>query len=99
MAKNKRASEDLLAKIHAKTAQRLLEMLESGEPLTAQEINAISKFLKDNDITATAEEGTPHANLALKFSEMDAEAAGIFMRPNAGDEDVDDDCVEEANNG
>lgn len=93
MAKNKRASEDLLALIHVKTAQRLLKMLESGEQLTAQEINAISKFLKDNDITATAEEGTPHANLALKFSEMDAEAAGIFMRPNA-DEDEDD--VEEA---
>lgn len=96
MAKNKRASEDLLAMIHAKTAQRLLEMLESGEQLTAQEINAISKFLKDNDITATAEEGTPHANLALKFSEMDAEAAGIFMRPNAEDDDNADD-VEEAN--
>lgn len=94
MAKNKRASEDLLALIHAKTAQRLLEMLESGEPLTAQEINAISKFLKDNDITATAEEGTPHANLALKFSEMDAEAAGIFMRPNA---EEDEEEAEEAN--
>ena len=96
MSKQKRASEDLLAMIHVKTAQRLLEMLESGEPLTAQEINAISKFLKDNDITATAEEGTPHANLALKFSEMDAEAAGIFMRPNADDDDDVDD-VEEAN--
>ena len=97
MSKQKRASEDLLALIHVKTAQRLLEMLESGEQLTAQEINAISKFLKDNDITATAEEGTPHANLALKFGEMDAEAAGIFMRPNAGDEDDAAEDVEEGN--
>lgn len=93
MSKQKRASEDVLALIHAKTAQRLLEMLESGEPLTAQEINAISKFLKDNDITATAEEGTPHANLALKFGEMDAEAAGIFMRPNVEVEEDEEESV------
>lgn len=85
MTKQKRASEDILAQIHNMTAERLLEMLRSGERLTAQEINAISKFLKDNEITASAEPGTPHANLLAAFNNEDARASGIFLRPEIGE--------------
>ncbi len=39
----------LLEKIHERQAERMLEILERGEP-TAQELNAITKFLSDNGI-------------------------------------------------
>lgn len=76
-----RASEKILALIHTLTAEKLLTRLQSEEPLTPAEINAISKFLKDNEITADFEaEGTPHKNLLGAFNRADAEAVGIFNR-------------------
>lgn len=76
-----RASEKILALIHTLTAEKLLARLQSEEPLTPAEINAISKFLKDNEITADFEaEGTPHKNLLGAFNRADAEAIGIFNR-------------------
>lgn len=76
-----RASEKILALIHTLTAEKLLVRLQSEEPLTPAEINAISKFLKDNEITADFEaEGTPHKNLLGAFNRADAEAVGIFNR-------------------
>ena len=64
-----RASEEMLALIHTLTAEKLLARLRSDEPLSPAEINAITKFLKDNDITASFEEGTPHANLLGAFKQ------------------------------
>lgn len=79
--KPQRASEKVLALIHTLTAEKLLARLRSEEPLTPAEINAISKFLKDNEITADFEaEGTPHRNLLGAFNRADAEAIGIFNR-------------------
>ena len=76
-----RASEKILALIHTLTAEKLLVRLQSEEPLTPAEVNAISKFLKDNEITADFEaEGTPHKNLLGAFNRADAEAVGIFNR-------------------
>lgn len=75
-----RASEEMLALIHTLTAEKLLARLRSDEPLSPAEINAITKFLKDNGITASFEEGTPHANLLGAFNQADAETMGIFHR-------------------
>lgn len=50
-----RKMEDIFALIHRKQALKLLEILESEEPLTAQELNAISKFLSDNNVTGIKE--------------------------------------------
>ena len=48
--------EDIFDSIHRKQAERLLEILDSGGPLTAQEFNAISKFLSDNGISGVTGE-------------------------------------------
>lgn len=85
---SKRASDDVLSLIHTITAQRLLDRLNDPAPLTPAEINAISKFLKDNEITASIEPGTPHANLTKAFDQLDAKAVGLF-RVTGGEEDIE----------
>lgn len=74
----KRATDETLGLIHTLLAQQMLDKLTSEKPLSSQELNAISKFLKDNEITASIEEGTPHARLKEAFSGLDANALGIF---------------------
>lgn len=69
--------EKMLSKIHTKTAEKMLEMLESGEELTPAMLNSITKFLKDNDVTASIEPGTPHAALKEEFSRLDLRSAGL----------------------
>lgn len=46
-----RATEDTLDQVHARTAEVMLTKLNDPD-ITAAELNAIVKFLKDNDITA-----------------------------------------------
>lgn len=69
--------EKMLSKIHTKTAEKMLEMLESGEELTPAMLNSITKFLKDNDVTASIEPGTPHAALKEEFSRLDLRSVGL----------------------
>lgn len=52
---SKRATEALLALLHNKTAEHLIERLASGEATPAEVSNAI-RFLKDNGIEAVPEE-------------------------------------------
>lgn len=47
-----RADESTLDLLHAGLAAALQKRLDSGDPLTAAEVTAFAKFLKDNNITA-----------------------------------------------
>ena len=47
------------------------------EELTPAMLNAITKFLKDNDVTASIEPGTPHAALKEEFSRLDLRSVGL----------------------
>lgn len=81
----KRATDETLGLIHTIMAERLLARIQDTTvPLTPQEINSISKFLKDNEITASIEEGSPHARLVAAFSGMDAASVGIFNQAAEG---------------
>jgi ABC-type Zn uptake system ZnuABC Zn-binding protein ZnuA len=46
-----KASEDTLAKLHAKVAEKLIKIIE-GEEVTPQDLAQAIKFLKDNNIQA-----------------------------------------------
>lgn len=46
-----KATEDRLAELHAKVAEKLMEMIESPEA-TPQDLAQAIKFLKDNSVTA-----------------------------------------------
>lgn len=51
--------DDLLSKLHTLLAEELTRRLADKEnPPTASELNVIRQFLKDNDITSLAEEGS-----------------------------------------
>lgn len=58
MAKKTRASEDLLGKLHETVAKRLLEAIKDPECSPAV-FQAAIKFLKDNQIEAVIEAGSP----------------------------------------
>lgn len=67
-----RASETLLANLHNKVAQTLLDKIESGEA-THQDMQAAIKFLKDNGIEATLDTPgmTQLVNALPKFEDQD----------------------------
>lgn len=46
-----KASQDVLAKLHQKVAERLLLLMDKDE-ITPQELAQVIKFLKDNNIQA-----------------------------------------------
>jgi|TARA_R110001606_G_scaffold388303_2_gene553533 hypothetical protein len=60
---SKRSLEELFDLIHLKQAEHILSLLESGE-LTAQEINAINKFLSDNSVTGVKKSNKSLQNLS-----------------------------------
>ena len=66
-----RADEALLADIHNTLAKSMLARMKSGEPLGAQEWNAIAKFLKDNLITCEVEQSTPLSDLVDEIPMFD----------------------------
>lgn len=52
--------EALLRTIHSKTAEAMLKVLEKGdEEITPQFLQAVSKFLKDNNIFFEVKPGNP----------------------------------------
>ncbi len=69
-----RAKEQILGEMHELMAKKMLQLLQSDEPLTAAKMNAITKFLNDNHITASVEEGTPIQERTNQLSMMDVEA-------------------------
>lgn len=64
--------EDIFELIHRKQAERLLELLEGDAPLTAQEFNAISKFLSDNNVTGVKETNPGLQRLDAGFTAFEA---------------------------
>lgn len=52
-----RTMQDLFDLIHRKQAEGMLDLLQRGD-LTAQEMNAINKFLSDNNVTGVKGENT-----------------------------------------
>jgi len=64
-----RASDDLMGELHSRLATEMLEWIKNGD-LTPQQATAISKFLKDNDITGAVVQGSPLAALAGIIPEL-----------------------------
>lgn len=78
---NMAASEGVLGDLHVLVAQVLKERLGNAELCTAVDVNAAIKFLKDNNITATAE-----ANEHLK--ELQQQLEGDSGIDKADDEEL-----------
>lgn len=66
----KRASEDILGRLHDQVAQTLLTKIESGEA-TPAEINAAIKFLQNNGIEAKLTEDNSLGKLAASLPQFD----------------------------
>lgn len=66
---SKRASEDLMDELHRALAKEMVEWIKSGE-LSPAQASVITKFLRDNDITGVAIEGSPLASLAGMIPEL-----------------------------
>lgn len=64
---SKKASVVELNGLHDRLASYFVSLLESNERLAPGELSAIAKFLKDNEITASATESNPMQNLITKF--------------------------------
>ena len=64
-----RASEDILATLHATLAEEMVTWIKNGD-LSPAQASVITKFLKDNDITGVACEGSPLASLAGLIPEL-----------------------------
>lgn len=69
-------AKEALAKLHDAVAEELLSRITSGEA-TPADLSVAVKFLKDNDISAALDKGTPVFNLAmaLPFAEPSAPKA------------------------
>ena len=80
-----RATEDTLALLHNAVAQALIDKLK-GESVSAADIQAAAKFLKDNNITATP--GASKALDALK-DELESSATSAIGTP-ASQADLDE---------
>jgi hypothetical protein len=57
-------AKEALAKLHDAVAEELLSRIESGEA-TPADLSVAVKFLKDNDVSAALDKGTPVFNLAM----------------------------------
>ena len=65
---SKRASEEAFDKLHALLTMEIIARIESGEATTA-DLRAAADWLKANDVTGVAVEGSPSlASLALSPS-------------------------------
>jgi hypothetical protein len=66
--KTKAASSDVLEELHAALAKALKDRIESGEA-TAADLSVVRQFLRDNNIDAIPNEGSPLDDLrnALPF--------------------------------
>ena len=64
-----RASEELMDELHATLAAEMIQWIKDGE-LSPAQASVITKFLKDNDITGIAIQGSPLASLAGLIPEL-----------------------------
>lgn len=62
-----KASVERLNALHDKMAEYFFSLLSTEERLAPGEVQAILKFLKDNDITADVVESKPMQNLIQQF--------------------------------
>ena len=76
MARQKDAN-DVLADLHMGLALLLKERMDEGV-ITASELNVLRQFLKDNNISAQAVEGTPFGDLVSSIPDLDKVVA---MKP------------------
>ena len=66
---SERASDELMSQLHGALAEEMTRWIKDGQLTTAQ-ATCITKFLKDNDITGVAAEGSPLAGLAGLIPEL-----------------------------
>lgn len=72
MAKSTRASEEAFEELHAILTQEITERIKSGQASTA-DLRAAIEWLKVNDITGVAIEGSPLAGLIGLIPELTLE--------------------------
>lgn len=66
---SKRANEELFEELHALLTTEIIQRIKSGEASTA-DLRAAIDWLKANDITGVAIEGSPLAGLAGLIPEL-----------------------------
>ncbi|WP_432473740.1 hypothetical protein [Amphritea sp. HPY] len=77
---SERTMESLFDLIHRKQAEAILEILENGG-VTAQELNAINKFLADNNITGIKSDNAGLKKLSDGLDEFDQyDNVAVFKR-------------------
>ena len=69
---NKKATEDQFNELHSLVTTEFLQRVKSGEAST-QDLKAACDWLKTNDITGVAFEGTPLDKLASVIPKVDPE--------------------------
>ena len=72
MANKKKASEDMMNELHNLVTQELLSRIKSGEASTA-DLKAAADWLKTNDISGVAFDGSPLEKLATIMPKVDPE--------------------------
>lgn len=75
--KGKRATEDTLSSLHSELARCFIDRLRGGEA-TAQELNAMRQFLKDNNITCIAEYNEDIQELVASLPVFSAESDSLI---------------------
>ena len=70
-------TEKTLSALYDGLCKSMLEKLQSGDA-TAQDLNVIRQFLKDNNISSVASRGSPIANIieAFPFQDKDEDNGG-----------------------
>lgn len=77
-----RSLEEIFDLIHRKQAERLLEILESDNPVSPQAFNAINKFLTDNNITGVKKDNKALSALSDGLDAYEEELSGnVSMFP------------------
>lgn len=66
----KRASEEAFDELHALLTKEIISRIKTGEATTA-DLRAAIDWLKANDITGVAIQGSPLASLAAVIPELD----------------------------
>lgn len=70
--KNNKAAEDQFCELHKIVTEELISRVKSGEASTA-DLRAAIEWLKTNDITGTADEGSPLDKLVNLMPKVDPE--------------------------
>ena len=76
---NETSMEELFDKIHRMQAENIVKLLESGD-LSASEINAINKFLSDNNITGVRGSNKTLNRLSEALAAYDSNENVVPMR-------------------